>query len=89
MAEEPLFRYHRVGFTFSVYRNRIDVVDKSGMFGMLGAGKNETILLRSVTDVTIEGAARKLKITTSDGRKREFILGPKGKEARETILSLL
>lgn len=87
--EEPIFTYARTGFSLKVYRNRIDISDKSGFGSVFTGGKQQSILLRNVTDVAVKGAARKLHITTSDTTTHEFILGTKSDEARLAILSVL
>jgi hypothetical protein len=88
-TEEPIFTYQRTGFSLKVYRNRIEISDKSAFGAVFTGGKQQSILLRNVTDVAVKGAARKLYITTSDNKTHDFILGTKGEEARQAILSVL
>jgi hypothetical protein len=88
-ADEPIFVYERTGLSFKVYRNRIDVLDKSGFGAYWTGGKQQTILLRNVTDVTVQGLTKKLRITTNDGKSHEFQLATKGDEARQAIVSVL
>lgn len=87
--EEPIFIYERTGFSLKVYKNRIDISDKSGFGAALTGGKQQSILMRNITDVTIKGITRKLHITTSDNKTHEFVLGTKSEEARQAILSVL
>jgi hypothetical protein len=87
--QETIFHYGRVGFTFDVYSNRIEITDKSGFGGFFTGGKKESILFRNITAVDVQGATRKLSITTSDGKVRQYILGTKSEEARQTIVALL
>lgn len=84
MPDEPTFRYERFRFTFTVYPNRIEVEEK-GTFST----KKEAVLLRNVTDVVRQGVQGKLRITTNDGRTREWLIGTRADEARDAILSLL
>jgi hypothetical protein len=79
MAGEPAFTYERTGFRFTVYPNRIEVEDRA----------KETILLRNVTDVSVGGLLRQLRVTTNDRKQREFNLGPKAEEARQAIAAML
>lgn len=88
-ATDPVFKYERTGFSFHVYPNRIDIVDKSAFGAVFTGGKRETILLRNVTGVSVAGATRKLKISTSDGKSQDFNLGPKSEDARQAIVELL
>lgn len=86
---EPTYTYSRVGFSFTVYANRIDIVDKSAFGAFFTGGKKETILLRNITSVDVKGMTRKLTITTSDNKAREFNLGGKSEQARQAIVALL
>lgn len=86
---EPIYTYSRTGFSFTVYTNRIDIVDTSGFGAALTGGKKETILFRTITAVDVKGMTRKLHITTADGKTREFNLGGKSEEARQAIVALL
>lgn len=88
-TDEPIYIYERTGFSFKVYRNRIEIVDKSAFGAVFTGGKKETILLRAVTNVTIEGLTKKLKVTTNDEKKHEFNLGVKSEEAKQAIVSVL
>ena len=85
----PLFRYSRIGFSFEVHPNRIDVSEKGGFGGIFG-GKKHSILARTISGVDVtSGLAKKLKISTTDGKAVEYQLGGKNDEAREAILSIL
>jgi hypothetical protein len=86
---ETIFHYGRVGFTFDVYSNRIEITDKSGFGAMFTGGKKETILLKTVTAIDVKGATRKLHVTTADGKVREYNLGNRSEEARQAIVALL
>lgn len=79
---EPLYTYKRAGFTFEVYPNRIDIVEGAVL------KKRESIMMRSVTDVQVTRTNR-LRITTQDGRTREYVLGTNYDEARLAILNVL
>jgi hypothetical protein len=81
----PLFEEKRFGFRFTVYPNRIET--QEGTFGRVA--KNETLLLKTVTAVEVVGMSRKLRLTTQDGRVREYNLGTHGEQARQTIVGLL
>jgi hypothetical protein len=85
----PLFRYSRSGFTFEVYANRIEITDTSGFGSKMSGGKQQVIPIRSVSSVTVEGMARRLFITTNDGRRQEFNLGGDAAKARQAIMGLL
>jgi hypothetical protein len=87
--QETIFHYGRVGFTFDVYNNRIEITDKSGFGSFLTGGKKESILFKSITSVDVQGATRKLSITTADGKTREYNLANKSEEARQAIVALL
>jgi hypothetical protein len=84
----PLFRYARAGFSFEVYPNRVEVLDKSGLTGRF-APKRETIPARTIAGVDVKGITRKLTITTNDGRAHEFNLGGQHEDARQAILGTL
>jgi hypothetical protein len=85
---EPIFRYHRTGFTFEVYPNRIEVTEKKGLSAFTGGNKH-SILARTITGVEMKGITRKLSITTNDGKRTEYQLGTEGEAAREAVLSIL
>jgi hypothetical protein len=82
-----IFQSHWPALTFTLYPNRIEVTEGLTR-GALG-GKRETILLRSVTDVSVRGMVKKLYIAANDGRRREFQLGHENERARSAILSVL
>ena len=84
MADEPAFTCERTGFKFKVFANRIDVEERQ-LFG----AKKETILLRNVTDVSVNAIGGKLKIMTTDGKAREWVIGTKADEARNAIAQSL
>ena len=79
---EPLFEFERPGFSITIYPTHVDTA-----VGMLFK-KRDSILIRSITDVGI-GRTGRLRITTNDGRLREYTVGLRAKEAREAILSAL
>lgn len=81
--DEPTFTYERYGFSFKVYRNRVEVAERQ-FFGNM---KPTTILLRSVTGV--EATSAKIIIRTSDGKKYEYILGTKTEAGRQALVALL
>lgn len=83
MDETPLYTYGRFGFSLRLYPNRIEVAE--GPFGM----KRETVLLRSVTDVSAIGFTGRLSVTTADGRARNWRVGWQAERARAAILAAL
>lgn len=85
---EPLFRYHRTGFTFEVWPNRVEITEKKGLSAFTGGNKH-SILARTITGVEIKGITRKLSISTNDGKRNEYQLGTDGEKAREAVLSIL
>ena len=85
---EPVFTYTRTGYSFTVYPNRIETHDTSG-FGAFTGGKRESYPIKNISDVTISGVLRKLKITMNNGKAQEFMLGTESEEARQAILPLL
>lgn len=84
----PLFRYTRAGFTFEVYPNRVEVLDKSGLMGRVSP-KRETIPVRTIAGVDVKGMTRKLTITTNDGTAHTYNLGGQHEDARQAILGTL
>lgn len=68
-----------------VFRNR--VVISEGTF----VKTETTVLMRSIASVTLEGPAKFLKITTSDGKthKATFMAGKVAEGAYQAILSVL
>lgn len=87
-AQAPLYTYTRTGFEFRVYPNRIEVVDKSAFGAAFTGGARETILLRSVTDVGVDGLTH-LTVTTQDGKRRKYLLGKDREDARQAIVAAL
>jgi hypothetical protein len=81
---DALFHHERRGFSLTVYPNRIDTMTKAVL-----TTKRETILLRNVTNVEINGLVKKLHITTNDGTTRAYFVGPDPEPARQAILSAL
>lgn len=86
MADEsPVFSYARTGFKLDVYPNRVEVEEKAGLL----RHKRHTIPIRSISNVSVEGITRKLRITTNDGKTQDFNLANKAEEARQAILTHL
>lgn len=85
MPDAPIFEYHRMRYDFRLFPNRIEVEEK-GTFKT----KSTVLPIKLVTGATLDGVGgTKVKVTTSDGKSHEFILGDKGKEAYAAILELL
>ena len=78
MPDDLIYEYTRDGFTFEVFRDRIDVTVKK---------KHQTIPINSVAEVTVVGRLKVLKITTNDGKEHQFQMGRSGEEARGAISS--
>ena len=84
-ANEPTFTASRFGFQFTVYANRIEVAER----GLLGNTKREMIPLRNVASVEKASIAGRLRVTTTDGKRHEWVIGPEVEAARSAIASLL
>lgn len=80
METEPLYHYKRIGFSFSVHPNRIDIVEKSGFF----PAKPSSIPLKNVASVT-KTISGKIILTLNDGTKREYTIGPDAERAQQVI----
>lgn len=78
---ESLFTHEHPAFKFEVFPNRIEV--EEGLRGL--PKKKRTIPLRNIADVSVVGWTRKLRITTSDGKKHEYNLGLDSEPARDVI----
>lgn len=83
--EEPLFIHERYGFSFKVYRNRIDIVERQ----FIGTKKTTTHLLRQVASVEVKPIGGKLILVLTDNKKHEYIIGTQADEARQAIVSVL
>lgn len=83
--QEYVYKYERKGFEFTIYKNRIDIVD--GIWKTLA--KKTTILLKNVASVEIKGLTRKLYIKTNDNKTFEYIVGLEGQTIVDTLNSLL
>lgn len=79
---EPIFEYKRLGFSFTVYPNRIET-SSGTMFK-----KHSSLLMRNVTDVTLTRSGQ-LEVMTSDGKKHKFIIGLTAPQARQAILEAI
>ena len=67
-----------------MHANRIDVEERK-----LFKTDRESIVLRNVTDVAVIPPTGKLRITTTDGKRREWVLGRDAEAARDAILAAL
>ena len=76
--DDLMYEYNRDGLIFEVFRDRIDVTQKK---------KHQTIPMSSVSEVTVVGRLKVLKITTTDGKEYQYQLGRSGEEARGAIAS--
>lgn len=88
MTTDPDLLYERVVTKYNlirVYRNRV-LISEGTFFA-----HEETILMRSITAVTLDGPAKFLKITTQDGKIRapRFLAGKIAEEAQRAILNAL
>lgn len=81
MAAEPVYRYHRLGFTFEVWPGRIEIAER-GAFGT----KRRTIPIRAIDAVEAAGVTGKLRIIAGKDRY-EFTIGRDRDQARDAILS--
>lgn len=79
MSDESIYEYFRDGFSFEVFRDRIDITVKK---------KHQTIPVSSVSEVTVVGRTKVLKITTTDGKEYQYQMGRMGEEARGAIASV-
>lgn len=84
-AVEPLFRYHRAGFTFEVFPNRLEIAERK-MFST----KRETVPIRKISSVSVVGVSKShLEVATDDGKKAKWLLGTDAPAARAAIVELL
>ena len=86
--QEPDLLYSKTITKFQsieVYKNR--VVISEGVF----AKTETTILIRSIASVTLDGPAKFLKITTTDGKTYgpKFAAGKIAVEAQRAIMSVI
>jgi len=80
---EPRVLSSLPGIKLTLYPNRVEIEQ-----GMLLTKKRETILLRSVTDVSVPALQNRLTITTSDGKKHTYNC-MNAKAAKEAIIANL
>lgn len=69
------------GIKLTLYPNRLEIEQ-----GMLLTKKRESILLRSITDVSVPALRNQITITTADGKKHSYTC-THPKEAKEAILA--
>ncbi len=80
VSDELIYEYSRDGFSLEVFRDRIDVMVKK---------KHQTIPVSSVSEVTVVGRTKVLKISTTDGKEYQYHqMGRMGEEARGAIASV-
>lgn len=84
-TEQTVFEYKRFGFSFTVYTNRIEVID--GAF--ISLAKKDTILLKNIADVAVKGLTRRLYITLNSGVTKEYNIGTQSEAAKTAIQTAL
>jgi hypothetical protein len=82
-ASEPKVLSSLPGIKLTLYPNRLEIEH-----GVLMTKKNETILLKAVTDVSAPAFVNRVTITTSDGKKHTYNVG-NAKAVKEAILGNL
>ncbi len=85
VVDNVVFSYHRIGFLFVVYTNRVTIHD--GVYQALA--KRTNIPIKNISSVDVVGLSRKLEIKTNDSKVYQYNLGTKSTEALEKISSLL
>lgn len=87
-TDEPVYqRDFKPNGEIKIYKNRVYIKTKKGLFGY----KEDTILMRSISAVDLDGVIKRLKIKTTGGQVYEHphAVGKTAEEIQQVILGLL
>lgn len=85
MSDQPLAQHKRLGFSLTVWPNRIEVEQ----VGALAMKKREVIPLRNVTAVERHAASSRITVRTNDGKKHTWATGFDTAKIYDAIMSAL
>lgn len=88
MNDQPIYqRDFKPNGEIKIYPNRVYIKLKIGLFGY----KEETVLIKNVAAVDLEGVVKRLKIKTNGGQVYEHphAVGKTAEEIQRVLLGLL
>lgn len=83
---DALFHYSRMGFSFFIYSNRVEVEETKGL---LRQKHRTTIMLKQIASVSTGGIPPQLTIRTTDNAETKYLVGTRYEEARQVLVGLL
>ena len=87
-SDQPIYqRDFKPNGEIKIYPNRVYIKTKTGLFGY----KEDTVLIKTITAVDLDGIVKRLKIKTNGGQVYEHphAVGKTAQEIQAVLLGLL
>lgn len=85
MDTQPIASHKRIGFTLTVYPNRIEIEER----GLAGLWKKASVLLRNVTSIDMPRTKAHIVVKTNDGKTHKWICGRDTEAIYQAIMASL